>query len=307
MQKNLTSYESAQMHMISSFIQITLSLPFSHPIDTIKSRIQTRVYSGNFSNILLQIYKDGIFSMYKGYIPMYLNLVLKQPAKLAVYEHIQNPFISGLATGFTGLCVGIPMSYVKTNYQVHPNFKIKSLFNLGINGFTKSFVAWKYEGLKEIVGNTAFYSLYKIFNSIRLKNNVDKKPLLFPVVSPILKLLKIDENEQIKKIIHLENGAFAGFLGTYFSFPIDTMKSYKQTINRTGSFKLIFNEILYQIQIAPEHINNIKQFYPDNKPSYLNFWRGSSITAIKHGVVGGVGMLLYESIKPLVKNYILLN
>lgn len=304
----LTSFELAYIHMISSFIQITMSLPFSHPIDTIKSRIQTRVYKGNMLDILKQIQSSGVLSMYKGYTAMYLNLILKQPAKLAVYEHIKNPFCAGLATGFTGLFVGIPMSYIKTNYQVNPEFNLRNLFKLGFSGFTKSFVAWKYEACKEITGNTAFYGLYKVLNNVR---NSDEYTIEYTITHRIFKgiLNKIttDVNEQRKKITHFENGAIAGFLGTYVSYPIDTMKSHKQTRNQSGNFKHIFNEIYYDTPIASENLNIVRQVHWHLKPSYSNFWKGVTITATKHGVIGGIGMMLYESIKPRVKQYVLDN
>lgn len=293
MDKTLSSLELACVHMTSSFLQITMSLPFSHPVDTTKSRIQTRIYTGNMSHILKQIRADGIFSMYKGYVAMYLNLILKQPAKLAVYEHIKNPLCAGLAAGFVGLFVGIPMSYIKTNYQVIPNFSIKTLLKMGFDGFTKSFVAWKYEAGKEIVGNTAFYGLYKVLNTMR-NNNEYSSEITFThkMLSGVLNRITSDVKEQQKKVKSLENGAIAGVLGTYLSYPIDTMKSHKQTNNQAGNFKMIFNDIYYNTTLVP---------------SYSNFWRGVTITATKHGIIGGIGMMLYESIKPHVKQYVLDN
>lgn len=306
-EKQLTSLELAYVHMISSFLQITISLPFSHPIDTTKSRIQTRVYNGTMFNILKQIKNNGVFSMYKGYTAMYLNLILKQPAKLAVYEHIKDPLCAGLATGFTGLFVGIPMSYIKTNYQVNPEFKIKDLFKLGFSGFAKSFVAWKYEACKEITGNTAFYGLYKVLNNVRKSDDHNEITITHRIFSGILNRITTNVDEQRKIATHSENGAIAGFLGTYVSYPIDTMKSHKQTRNQTGNFKMIFNEVYYRTQIAPENLNTFKHVHWYLNPSYSNFWRGVSITATKHGVIGGIGMMLYESIKPHVKTYFLDN
>lgn len=295
-ERNLTKKELVGIHMISSYLQITVSLPISHPIDTIKTRIQTREYNGNFHEIFKQIKQSGFRSMYKGYFAMYLNLVTKQPAKLAVYEHIKNPLYAGLATGFVGLCVGIPMSYIKTNYQVNDNFKLRNITKFGFFGFFKSFVAWKYEASKEMVGNTAFYGLYRILNTFRKRDDnnyiVTKNNISYTHFALKSVLNKITPNleEQRQKVISLENGAIAGFLGTYLSYPIDTMKSYKQTKFQTKSFSEIFNEI-----------------YLHPNPSYRNFWKGVSITAFKHGVIGGIGMLIYESIKPKVKQYVINN
>jgi hypothetical protein len=276
----LTPLEKAGVHMTSSFLQITAFLPFSHPIDTLKSRRQTLIYK-EYSDAIKHIKRDGILVMYKGFVPMYINLISKQPAKLAVYEHITNPLYAGLATGVTGLIVGIPMSYIKTNYQVNPNFNYKSLFKFGISGFAKSFVAWKYEAGKEVVGNASFYGLYKVLN-------------------------KMTENDgkEHNKIISFVNGFIAGFIGTYLSYPIDTMKSHKQTINQTGNFNMIFNEIYYCKRISPENINVFKLQNSHLIPSYTNFWRGVLATAIKHSVIGGVGMLTYESIKRIIYEYV---
>lgn len=289
--KTLSSFELARIHMISSFLQITMLLPFSHPIDTTKSRIQTRVYTGNIFQISQQIRTNGFFSMYKGYLAMYLNLILKQPAKLAVYEHIKNPLYSGLATGFIGLFVGVPMSYIKTNYQIDPNFSIKTILNLkiGFSEFSKTFIAWKYEAVKEVVGNTAFYGLYKALNTLRNDENLQEITFLHKILQKILNKTTPNLEEQKKKVTTLENGAIAGFLGTYLSYPIDTMKSHKQTYSKMSNFKIIFNDIYSQTKI----------------PSYSNFWRGVTITATKHGIIGGFGMVLYESIKPHIKKYVL--
>lgn len=260
---NLTSFQKTTVHMSSSFIQITMFLPISHPIDTFKSRRHVEQYK-SYTDAYKQIKMTGIKSLYNGFVPMYFNLVLKQPVKLAVYEHITNPFLAGLMTGITGLLVGIPMSYIKTNYQVNPNFNFRNLLKAG---FFKSFVAWKYEAGKEIVGNTAFYGLYKVFNNFT--GNID------------------GEKTRTKSFA---NGFSAGFIATYLSYPVDIMKSYKQTQNQKGHFKEIFNDIYYSKQIVP---------------SYTNFWRGVLATATKHSVIGGIGMLTYETIKKQIFKFVL--
>jgi hypothetical protein len=253
---DLSVKQKACVHMFSSFLQITLFLPLSYPVDTLKSKLQTKTYE-SYGDAIKQIRSHGIRPMYRGFIVMYLNLIMKQPMKLALYEYITNPIHAGIMTGLAGLVVGIPMSYIKINYQVNNLFK----FNIGMlspENISKNFIAWKYEGCKEIAGNAAFYGLYKALNKYT-KNNSD---------SP-------------DKLLSLSNGVVAGFIGTYISYPIDTMKSCKQSVNKSYNFKELFNEI-----------------YNSGKTGTIrNFWRGVIPTATKHSVVGGVGMMTYETLK----------
>jgi hypothetical protein len=208
----LSAKQKAGVHMCSSFLQITLFLPFSHPVDTLKSRLQTKIYV-DYEDALKKIRAHGIRPMYRGFVAMYINLIMKQPTKLAVYEYFTDPIHTGVMTGLTGLVVGIPMSYIKTNYQINDAFKFNiKMFSL--KNMSTNFVAWKYEGCKEMAGNAAFYGLYKALNKYT-GNNSD---------SP-------------DKLLSLYNGVIAGFIGTYISYPIDTMKSCKQTVCQSDNFK----------------------------------------------------------------------
>ena len=253
---DLSTKQKAGVHIFSSFLQITLFLPLSYPVDTLKSRLQTKKYK-NYEDAIKQIRSHGIRPMYRGFVAMYLNLIMKQPMKLALYEYITNPIHAGIATGLAGLVVGIPMSYIKTNYQVNNLFKF-NINMLSPKNMSKNFIAWKYEGCKEMVGNAAFYGLYKALNKYT-ENNSD---------SP-------------NKLLSLSNGVIAGFIGTYISYPIDTMKSCKQTDYKFHNFKELFKEI-----------------YNSGKTGTIrNFWRGVIPTATKHSVIGGLGMMTYETLK----------
>ena len=149
------------IHMLSSILQISLFLPITFPIDTLKSRLQTTKYL-SYRDAINHIQMGGFLNLYRGYGSMYLNLILKQPIKLTITENVQNPFFAGFFAGVAGLLIGIPMSYIKTNYQINDKFNLKTMINS--KSVLKSFVAWKYEIGKELVGNTAFYGLYKTLN-----------------------------------------------------------------------------------------------------------------------------------------------
>lgn len=254
----LSQHEKALIHMFSSFVQITISMPFSYPIDTIKSRIQTQHYK-NYTDVYNSVKTHGILQMYRGVGVMYINLISKQPLKLTIFEHIQNPILAGASAGSAGLIIGVPMSFIKTNYQVNSNFKFK------FSNLKTGFIAWRYEIAKELSGNTAFYSIYKLLKNYNLPNN-----------------------ESHTSVYNLCNGMIAGSIGTYISYPIDVMKSRKQTIEQTLSLKQIVNNVL--------HMNG----HYDIK----NFWKGVTPTAFKHAVIGGFGMMLYEHIKTKMYYYV---
>ncbi len=300
MGKLYNSNESNKKHnklvnMFAAITEITLLIPISYPIDLIKSRMQTDYYkqgkiSGNnymhnkkpYANLLMSLKTwEHNKTLYRGFAPLYFGLVIKQPMKMVAFEafasktnenknektnkifyfHLSDSAKGSIAAAFSGLIVGIPLSYIKTNYQVNDVFKL----NLSTIKKINVFDAWKYEVFKELIGNIAYFTLY---GEMRKRNNIlDKK---------------------YQGITDFLNGSVSGVIATFFAYPVDLLKTRKQTTQKNSTLKEIFISVGYE----------------NKKIKPINFWRGSAPTYFRVCLFGGIGMFVYEKMRGLFSNII---
>lgn len=262
--ENLTHIEK-KINMAAAMIEITTLIPISYPLDTIKSRIQVKYYDGGYKGLFKNLVNfEHNKSLYRGMGFLYTGLMLKQPIKMAAFEAYsdKSPFYGSIAAFCCGLIPGIPISYIKTNYQTNNTFKLlEELKKLRLKDATNKIRltnAWHYEICKEGTGNIIFYTMY---GYIRKNNNMFGK-----------------DNEHYANFI---NGASSSIIANFFAQPVDVMKVRKQTIQRDNTFK----EIFLSIANMEGHFN------------LGNFWKGMAPIFVRVGVFGGVGMYVYEKVK----------
>ena len=215
------------INMSAAIGEITFIVPISYPLDVLKSRMQMGYYN-NYKHFftLLKTWEHNK-TLYRGFTFLYTGLVIRQPMKMVAFESTTNPFYGGIYASVAGLIIGVPLSFVKTNYQTNNKFKLDYELLKKINLFR----AWHYEICKESIGNMAFFSLY---GSLRKYNDyfgfeyVDK--------------------------MNFVNGTIASMAATFLAYPIDLMKVRKQTIHSKDSFKEIFKQVGYENNVF--HVQN---------------------------------------------------
>lgn len=240
------------VNFFATMIETTIVVPMTYPLDTIKSRLQTNYYNDyiHAKNHLSNI--QNVRGLYRGFGFLYTGMMIRQPAKMATFESFNDPFYGGIAAASLGTILGIPLSFIKTNYQTNDKFT-----------FTKKnmFGAWKYEGVKEMVGNVIFLTTY---GHIRKYNN------FFGV-------------ENIGTVNFL-NGFFSSIFTTFISYPIDLFKVRKQTIQQNDTLSGILKSVIYD----------------NNKLVLKNLWKGVMPVYLRLSVFGGFGMYMYEKIRTIL-------
>ena len=204
--------------MISAMMEITVLIPLSYPLDTIKSRMQTNYYKNYKECFSKSTNFEHFKGLYRGSSFLYAGLMVRQPMKMVAFESASTPFYGSLCATVAGLITGIPISLLKTNYQIFDNFKVDLHMLKKMNLFR----AWNYEIVKESVGNITFFSIYGIarrYNNIYGDKHVDKMNFI--------------------------NGTISSMIATFLAYPVDIMKVRKQTTHKTNSVKEIFDTVAF--------------------------------------------------------------
>lgn len=225
------------VNIVAAFLEISILLPLSYPLDSLKSRMQTGYYKSydDFFKSLKSF--DHNKSLYRGSGILYAGLSIRQPMKMVTFESFSDPFYGSIFTTCVGLILGIPISFIKTNYQTNNNFKL----SWNLIKTTNMGKAWKYEIAKECAGNVAFFTLY---GSLRKYNTLYGK--------------------KYEDFMNFINGTISSTVATSIAYPIDIIKVRKQTIQRNNTFKEIFTSIGY--------VNDrfmISNFWKGSVPIYI--------------------------------------
>ena len=136
------------MTIKNAVLVATLDCVIFHPLDTIKTRIQTN----NFE-------KFGFKRLYSGITPSLCNIVPKITFRLTSFDKInnviKNPFVSGLTIGcIESVFISSPTSFYKNNYQVANGKK------LNINNLFKSIPLIV---SKQMLSNALFFGIYNTY------------------------------------------------------------------------------------------------------------------------------------------------
>lgn len=104
-------------------------------------------------------------------------------------------------------------------------------------------------------------------------------------------------NKYLKKhtdLTNFINGTVSSIISTTIAFPVDTIKTRKQTIQR--------NETLFTIINSVTQMDNSLTI--KNLTKIFNLWNGLGPILIRVSLFGGIGMCLYEKARVFVRNNI---
>jgi solute carrier family 25 (mitochondrial carnitine/acylcarnitine transporter), member 20/29 len=200
----------------------------SHPIDTIKTHVQT----GN----KLNTFKFGFRNLYKGISAPLLGVGFEKALVFGTYNYFQKQTISLLGNGaipFSGAIAGFTASIIVSPYerlkilkQNSNTIKFKDLsFGFLFKGLSATFT-------REVPGFAIYFSVYEY-----LKYNTFTK-----------------YNNDINYISSFVYGGFSGITAWLFIYPQDRIKTILQS-NSSG--KISFTSVMKEIYAK----GGIKHFY----------------------------------------------
>ena len=202
----------------------------SHPLDTIKSRVQ--------SNTIVTI-KDALKKgqLYSGIIPPLIGIMAEKSIVFGFYEKSKkkcglNDFWSGIIGGFMSTIIVTPVDRLKINLQ---NQELK------INNISKILSPKSlYKGLtptifRETPGFGIYFSTYNNLNNNYNKSNSITKNFIF--------------------------GSLSGFSAWLFIYPSDLIKTKYQSTHNNYSLNQIIKEIYKTNNLKNNFIKGITNFY----------------------------------------------
>jgi solute carrier family 25 carnitine/acylcarnitine transporter 20/29 len=182
--------------IINSFVAGAAQTLIGHPFDTIKTYKQINP-TMNINIIIKNLIKNnGIFYLYRGFIPPLIGGCMQNSFMFSTENYIQNicnnnHYWSGfLAGGITTLVVS-PSELFKTKLQVDKKISVKQIFKN-----TKFYRGLELTILRDAIGFSIYFGTY---NYLQSKYN---NPLV--------------------------NGGITGVLSWIYSYPIDVIKTKHQ-------------------------------------------------------------------------------
>lgn len=265
--------KSKTTNMIATWVELSVVIPMSYPLDTLKSRLQTNYYKdymhakSHLNNL------SNIKGLYRGMSVLYSGLLIKQPIKMVSFECANDPFYGSVVAGASGIIIGLPLSFIKTNYQTNDVFRLNYKDKLNIFKNLPFFGAWKYEASKEMIGNIMFLSTY---GYLRRHNNYF--------------------GDKYVGTLNFANGVLSSILTTFVVYPVDLLKVRKQTIQRNEKLRDIFNSV-----VCTNNENNIsKNKFEISQYKIKNLWKGITPVFIRVSFFGGIGMYVYEKVRSVL-------
>jgi hypothetical protein len=145
---------------------------FGHPLDTIKTRLQSGMYNNTFECIKKSYKLEGFGSFYRGGAVPTLSHVVKRGYQFPIFdylknEHKLNPYLCGLICGSTGTIFGGPLQVIKVNVQSTTvgnswDFMRQHYKLYGMKGFYKGF---KINCLKDGLFASLYLGNYNLLSS----------------------------------------------------------------------------------------------------------------------------------------------
>ena len=181
----------------NAVLVFTMDCILFHPLDTMKTRLQTNKFNYN--------------RIYAGIVPSMINIIPKITFRLTLFDElntrITNPFMCG---AFTGLIEGVfitgPISFYKNNYQVQNRSLVHNNLFRSIPLIT----------LKLVTNNSLFFGLYKTYcngdsyHDLLLSTSASffSIVLTYPIVTVRVNIETSKERASVSNTINMVKGGF---------------------------------------------------------------------------------------------------
>jgi solute carrier family 25 carnitine/acylcarnitine transporter 20/29 len=163
----------------------------SHPIDTVKTRIQTQKY-----DTIINAIKGG--KLYSGLTPPLLGIMLEKSIVFGFYDQSKkygfNNFWSGVIGGFASTVIVTPIDRLKIHFQNNEKAKINTLYK----GFLPTI-------FRETPGFGIYFTTYNYLNSQYNKNNSLIRTFLYGSLSGLSAWIFIYPSDLIKSQYQAHN------------------------------------------------------------------------------------------------------
>jgi hypothetical protein len=282
------------MSLVPGAAQGASQVLLGHPLDTIKTRVQTAPLNNReghkvFSVMKTMIREEGVISLYRGVSPPLLLTASKRSLQFALWERLNvyfgsKGFISGGIAGVLGTVVGCPMHVIKIQTQNTTRADLKNAWSCFLYILRNEGIRGLYRGMyAQILKDTAFASVYLGLYGYgrewasKMDGGLVREPVATEIGAPhgsSFSLLL-----EYKSFRTFLVGCLASMMTWALLQPLDTFKTFVQSKHSPKEFIL-----------------SVRQ--ADGGLRFI--WRGLPAALIRAGPVSGCAMIVYESIRTFI-------
>jgi hypothetical protein len=301
--------------MISGLFAGSFAKLITHPLDTIKAKIQVHTTSLQTirNTVATTISNEGIKGLYKGLPVAVIGSLPASVLYFGTYEwckkHLLNNlksseflmyFIGGMVAEAVSCIIYVPVDIIKERRQVQSTLKTYE-YKGDIDALFTIIKQEKIRGLYRAYGATimsfgplsAFYFMfYEYFKGLFVRN--DAKVYLQRIKKENLEELK-NHKLDISFSESLVCAGIASCLSTVLTNPLDLVKLRMQVQRASGDYtsdKAVYRNMLQGLFVITKN-EGIKGLY-----------RGSVARALYNTPTGAISMTLLEVMKPIVRKAI---
>ena len=208
-----TLSETTKQYVFGGISGITGVL-LSHPIDTIKTHIQSG--KGNFSNFTIR-------SLYRGIAAPLMGVGIEKAIVFGTYNYVfsntANIPLSGAVAGFAAAVIVSPYERIKIQKQQGIPFRFTNITSL-FNGLSATFT-------REVPGFAIYFSVFDLLKKTTLNNT---------------------KRTDLPHHLSFLYGGISGLSAWVFIYPQDKIKTIMQSCsgNTTYSFRNIIKDLYYE-------------------------------------------------------------
>lgn len=307
------SDKTVMITMISGLFSGSIAKLFTHPIDTVKAKIQVETGKSKILNVFQTTMKnEGLRGLYKG-LPV--SIIGSMPAsvlyfgsyewakkKLLTFKNFSQGeflmyFLGGMFAETISCLIYVPVDVIKERRQVQNNLKSYA-YKSDLDALVTILNQEKLRGLYKAYGATvlsfgpmsAFYFMfYEYFKGFFVRN--DAKTYIQRV-----KKEEVDKLREMKLDISFSQSlvcsALAGALASLITNPLDLVKLRMQVQRASESYrtdKAVYKNLAQGIQLIAK------------TEGVGGLYKGSIARALYHTPTTAISMSILELMKPFVR------
>jgi len=307
------SDKTVMITMISGLFSGSIAKLFTHPIDTVKAKIQVETGKSKILNVFQTTMKnEGLRGLYKG-LPV--SIIGSMPAsvlyfgsyewakkKLLTFKNFSQGeflmyFLGGMFAETISCLIYVPVDVIKERRQVQNNLKSYA-YKSDLDALVTILNQEKLRGIYKAYGATvlsfgpmsAFYFMfYEYFKGFFVRN--DAKTYIQRV-----KKEEVDKLREMKLDISFSQSlvcsALAGALASLITNPLDLVKLRMQVQRASESYrtdKPVYKNLAQGIQLIAK------------TEGVAGLYKGSIARALYHTPTTAISMSILELMKPFVR------
>ena len=199
--------------IIGSVVAGISSTVLGHPLDTVKTHLQTNPHFHNSMEVVTKLRLE----VFRGMAPPLVNAIIMNSVMFSVFDavdaRVNNPFIAGIISGFATAVISTPMDYIKIQMQLSSKNRTVSSVLFRNERMDLSLIQKLYRGFTLNLAREGIFTMVYlgIFHWVMAKKRDD------------------EQNGYDRLMFVAGTSAFTGAIAWVASYPFDVAKTMVQS------------------------------------------------------------------------------